>query len=86
MLKKLFKNKFIRIFDIVYLTIIASYTIRSIYLVMISPIQEPTQDGYTLIYYNRLSLLVGLILLILIFVILNLVFYIIVNKIKNRHK
>lgn len=86
MLRKILENKYVRIFDIVYLTLLSFYTIIRIYLIMISPIPEPDLEGYALIYYSPRSAILCFVLLIFIFIISNIFFYIIDCKIKNeRH-
>ncbi len=82
MLKKILKNKFIRLYNIVFLIIISSYTIISIYLVMISPIMKPDREGYQAIYYSWRSAILYFGFLIFVLIISNILFYIIDSKIK----
>lgn len=76
MLKKILKNKFIRLYNIVFLILLSSYTIISIYLVMISPIMKPDREGYQAIYYSSRSSILHFAFLIFILIISNLLFLI----------
>ncbi len=83
MLKKILENKFIRLYNIVFLIFISSSTIIRMYLVMISPIMKPDREGYTAIYYSPRSAVLHFALLIFILIISNILFYIIDCKIKQ---
>jgi hypothetical protein len=83
MLKKILENKFIRLYNIVFLIFLSSYTIIKIYLVMISPIMKPDREGYQVIYYSSRSAILHFAFLIFILIISNILFYIIDCKIKQ---
>lgn len=83
MLKKILENKFIRLYNIIFLIFLSAYTIIRIYLVMISPIVTPDREGYQAIYYNSHSVILHFAFLVFIFIISNIFFYIINCKIKQ---
>lgn len=84
MLKKILENKFIRLYNIVFLIFLSSYTIIRIYLVMISPIMKPDREGYQAIYYSPRSAILHFAFLIIILIISNILIYIINCKIKQN--
>lgn len=83
MLKKILENKFIRLYNIVFLIFLSSYTIIRTYLVMISPIMKPDREGYQAIYYSSHSAILHFAFLIFILIISNILFNIIDCKIKQ---
>ena len=76
MLKKILENKFIKLYNIVFLIFLSSCTIIRIYLVMISPIMKPDKEGYQATYYSPHSAILHFVFLILILIISNIIFYI----------
>lgn len=83
MLKKILENKFIRLYNIVFLIFLSSNTIIRIYLVMISPIMKPDREGYQAIYYSSRGVILNFAFLIFILILSNILFYIIDCKIKQ---
>ena len=83
MLKNILENKLIRLYNIVFLIFLSSYTVIRIYLVMISPIMKPDREGYQVIYYSSYSVILHFVFLIFILIISNTLFYTIDRKIKQ---
>lgn len=84
MLKNILGNKFIKLYNIVFLIFLSFYTMLRIYLVMISPIMKIDGEGYEVIYYNSHSVILNFVFLICILIISNILFYKINNKIKYK--
>ena len=83
MLKKMLKNKFVKIFDIVFLSALTLYTGVRIYLVMISPIVTPYRNGGVATYYNLHSVILSVGFLILVFILANVLF-LLITKYKDK--
>lgn len=72
-----------RLYDIAFLILLSAYTIKKIYLIMNSPIIKADREGYHAIYYSPRSAILCFAFLIIIFIISNILFYIIDCKIKQ---
>lgn len=87
MLRRNFKNKFMLVFNTVYIICFALYASRCTYLILNSPfLVKKGRNSGEFVIYNSLPLYFKMIILLCVFFIINGVFYCIKDSKKAQKK
>lgn len=85
-MKKIFRNRWMRYFNVIYILVAFSVCGRVYYLIKNSPIRIGPKDGNLggLVFYSHRNLFFWIFVFVTIFILYNLIFYFFLKKRENR--